>query len=590
MQNSTEYSYWKTIWTQFKKHRIGFWSFVVVILFVLIGLYAPFLASSKPFAVYYKGNWYFPLFKYLFFSGFYTKPIDIFYNLLMFTLPLGVGLALLIKKHYKKVIAGTCLVQVALFLLLALPRPSDPASSPKLEEARQNALKERQHNENKDPLLAPFLTQPGWDFNLKYMNSYAQLNLLLKEKLAHEQYLRLATYQKDQQDDFPSLWLIGKNQEARQIQLLEKTLVDKKEGYSVGMKNLPGLLEEYKDLGTQLTQAKKMVQKTSEALTFNKSEAKSFQELELLQKELDLAKAHLELIQQKVLEIRKTILANRQMIQSYLNAKAKLNSIEERKNWIQKNVNEIHYVMMPFLRPFHWEDDAGGSQNLNQEVNWWNLTRINRKDLVASLIFGVRISIVVGVTAVVFALAIGIPMGAIAGYFGGKSDLFISRLMEIWEAMPTFFMLLLIVAITQSKSIFLIVAVLGIFGWISIARFIRGEVLKQRNLTYVEACHSMGYKNRKIIFSHILPNAIPPVLTLLPFAVMAAIISEAGLSFLGLGEEGSTSWGVLMDEGRTVFPAESYLLWPPALLLTTLLVAIALMGDALRDVIDPKMR
>ena len=100
----------------------------------------------------------------------------------------------------------------------------------------------------------------------------------------------------------------------------------------------------------------------------------------------------------------------------------------------------------------------------------------------------------------------------------------------------------------------------------------------------------MGFKDRRIIFTHILPNAIPPVLTLLPFAVMAAITSEAGLSFLGLGEEGSCSWGVLMDEGRAAFPGESYLLWPPAILLTLLLVAIALVGDATRDAIDPKMQ
>src|SRR5262249_38942468 len=106
---------------------------------------------------------------------------------------------------------------------------------------------------------------------------------------------------------------------------------------------------------------------------------------------------------------------------------------------------------------------------------------------------------------------------------------------------------------------------------------------------YVEACFAQGFSNRYIMFIHILPNAIPPLLTLLPFAMMGAITSEAGLSFLGLGEEGSCSWGVLMDEGRAAFPGESHLLWPPAALLTILLVAIALVGDALRDTFDPKL-
>ena len=91
------------------------------------------------------------------------------------------------------------------------------------------------------------------------------------------------------------------------------------------------------------------------------------------------------------------------------------------------------------------------------------------------------------------------------------------------------------------------------------------------------------------MFYHLLPNAIPPLLTLIPFAVMSAITAEAGLSFLGLGEEGSSSWGVLMEEGRAAFPAESYLLWPPAILLSLLLVTIAIVGDHLRDALDPKM-
>ena len=244
---------------------------------------------------------------------------------------------------------------------------------------------------------------------------------------------------------------------------------------------------------------------------------------------------------------------------------------------------------MPLLRHFHWEDDAGGDQTFNRYVSWWDLTRINRKDMVASLIFGVRISLSVGLLAIALALLIGIPIGAAAGYYGGKTDIITYRLIEIWESMPSFFMLLLVVAFLQSKSIFLVIAVIGLFGWTGFSRFVRGEFFRQKQLPYVEACHAMGYNDSRIIFSHLLPNAIPPLLTLVPFAIMGAMTSEAGLSFLGLGEEGSSSWGVLMDEGRTAFPSESYLLWPPAILLTTLLVAIALVGDALRDALDPKM-
>jgi peptide/nickel transport system permease protein len=258
----------------------------------------------------------------------------------------------------------------------------------------------------------------------------------------------------------------------------------------------------------------------------------------------------------------------------------------EKEKWI--STQKLNYVVWPLIRDFHWEEDAAGSAALNRVIPFTELTRINRKDLVSALIFGVRISLVVGVTAVLIALLIGVPVGALAGYYGGRFDIVTCRLLEIWETMPTFFMLLFIVAMTASKSIFLVIFVIGVFGWTSFSRYIRGEFLKQRNLSYVEAGHAMGFSDFKIIFSHILPNAIPPLLTLLPFAVMGAITSEAGLSFLGLGEEGSTSWGVLMDEGRQVFPGESYLLWPPAILLVILLTAIALVGDSLRDTLDPK--
>ena len=268
---------------------------------------------------------------------------------------------------------------------------------------------------------------------------------------------------------------------------------------------------------------------------------------------------------------------------------AEIQYLHDRRAWLEQQLPLLKHEIMPFVRPFHWEDDAGGDQPLNHLVGWWDLTRINRKDMVSSLIFGVRISLSVGLLAIGLALLIGIPVGAFAGYYGGKLDLIVYRLIEIWESMPTFFMLLMVVAFLQSKSIFLIIAVIGLFGWTGFSRFIRGEFFRQKELLYVEACRALGYPDRRIIFSHLLPNAIPPLLTLVPFAIMGAITSEAGLSFLGLGEEGSNSWGVLMDEGRSAFPSESYLLWPPAILLTILLVSIALVGDSLRDALDPKL-
>ncbi len=497
-------SYWLAIWKQFKKRRLGYFAVYVVILFALAGIYAPFLASSKPLVVNYEDQWYFPLFRYLFYPRFFTKHIDIFFNLMMFTFPLAI-LAWYIANKYRKstiiaLLAVICL-QLIFFILIILYPPKDPASNAQLNLAYYNTLKTHPY--------------PDWNLELQYMNAYARLNLILTAQQREAQHLRMLNYSKKY----------------------------KAEASRRGLKNaLPTLWQlEYDNEQKQIA------------------------------------------LQQDILSRSKPDTEEHKM------AEATLSYIKERRSWLQQQVPKLRHEIMPLIRHFHWEDDAGGDMTLNQFVSWIDLSRINRKDLTAALIFGIRISLVVGIIAVSIALAIGIPIGSFAGFYGGTTDIIVSRLLEIWESMPTFFMLLLVVAMMQSKSIFLVIMVIGLFGWTGFSRYIRGEFFKQRNLPYVEACRSLGYNNTHIMFSHILPNAIPPLLTLLPFAVMGAITSEAGLSFLGLGEEGSSSWGVLMDEGRTAFPGESYLLWPPAILLTLLLIAIALVGDALRDALDPKM-
>lgn len=497
-------SYWRDVWEQLRKHRLGNISLYVFFLFALVGIYAPFFASSKPLIINYDGSWYFPLFRYLFYTEFFTKRLDIFFNLLMFTLPVFL-ISLKYSKRKKFLTIIFLSLQFIIFLYVGYKTPVDPAGSTKLIEERQIAIK--------NAIASPGGFFPTWDFDLAYMNDYARLNLVIREILRKRQNDNLqpfsAAFEKAHHQPMPTLWNLEQANESRELKTQRQILVDN---------------------------------------------------------------------------------ANRSDSMEYKQAQYKISYIEDRRKWLTEQIQKTHGMIMPLISQFHWEDDAGGSQALNQVVPWWDLTRINRKDLLSALIFGIRISLSVGIIAVGIALLIGIPMGAFAGFYGGTFDIITSRLLEIWESMPTFFMLLIVVAMMQSKSIFIVITVIGLFGWTTFARFIRGEFFKQRNLPYVEACNAQGFNNLYIIFSHILPNAIPPILTLLPFSIMGAITSEAGLSFLGLGEEGSCSWGVLMDEGRSAFPAESYLLWPPAILLTVLLVAIALVGDALRDVIDPKLR
>ncbi len=486
-------TYWLMIWKRFYSYRLGRLALWVIAIFCLVSIFAPFLASSKPLILQYEGSWYFPLFRYLFYVGFYTKPLDLFFNLMILTFPVALGICFIFRHRLKKAVYLLLLllaIHISCFALLLLFPMQDPSFDRNLKLKKNEYL-------NTNPL-------PNWNKYLQFMTPYEKLNSILQSINEEEETKKLSRYVSSS-SMLPTLW----NEHRQFIQEETDRLKDE-------MKNL------------KLSQE---LQRENEAI---------------------------------------------------------LKYLEDNQTWIEEQKKKISYLLWPLITRFHWEEDAGGSQSLNRKLSIWDMTRLNRKSFTAALLFGVRISLVVGGLSILLSMAIGIPIGALAGYYGGRFDIITSRLIEIWETMPIFFMLLMVIAMLQSKSIFLIIGIIGLFGWTSFSRYIRGEFFKQRHLPYVEACRSIGFSDRRIIFSHILPNALPPILTLIPFAVMGAITSEAGLSFLGLGEEGSCSWGVLMDEGRSSFPSESDLLWPPAMLLTLLLVSIAVVGDTLRDALDPK--
>lgn len=486
--------YWQAIIRRFKKHLLGLSGLAVFLFLAFLGIYAPFFASSKPLLVIYDGDVYFPLIRYLFYKGFFTKGIDLFFNLLMFFIPILIVSFLFFRKWNRYILPSLCIIFAFLFIFFERGFVKNPESS-SFQSEDLEFLKEIQE-----------------------ASPYAKLNLVLKAIIAkkqHEKFLPL----------------------------------------------LPDYIEEVKKF--QDTGSKEITLPTLYQNALNhKEEVLSSLKERLKNPDLDQADRRMD--------------------------EQEIKYIEEEAAWVKEESKKISLMVMPLVRPYHWEEEAGGDRYFNRIVNFQDKTRINRKDLTASLFFGIRISLVVGILSTLISVLIGIPIGAAAGYFAGIVDLIVSRFLEIWESMPAFFMLLMIVSVMQAKSIFIIIFVIGLFGWTSFSRFIRGEFLKQRQLSYVDAAHVLGLPTSRTIFSHILPNAIPPVLTLLPFAIMGAVTAEAGLSFLGLGEEGSSSLGVLMDEGRTSFPGESYLLWPPAALLTVFLISIALVGDALRDTLDPK--
>jgi peptide/nickel transport system permease protein len=220
--------------------------------------------------------------------------------------------------------------------------------------------------------------------------------------------------------------------------------------------------------------------------------------------------------------------------------------------------------------------------------HWLGTDRLGR-DVMAGMIHGSRISLSIGFVAVGLAVIIGIVFGALAGYFGSWIDLAISRLFEMMLAIPTFFLLITVAALLP-PSIFLTMAIIGATSWVGIARFTRNEFLRIRNLDYVTAALALGVANRTIMFKHILPNALAPVIVSVVLGIAGAILVESSLSFLGIGVPAElVTWGSILHEASSATFAWWLAVFPGAAIFITVL-AYYLVGEGLREVLDPRLR
>ncbi len=211
------------------------------------------------------------------------------------------------------------------------------------------------------------------------------------------------------------------------------------------------------------------------------------------------------------------------------------------------------------------------------------------RDVLAGLIHGSRVSLSVGFVAAGIALLIGIVLGSMAGYFGGKVDILIMRFVEIMVTFPIFFLIIIIVAIYGS-SIWYVMWAIGLTSWTTDAKLMRGEVLKVRNMEYITAANSIGFPSKQIISRHVIPNAIAPVLVSGAFAIAGAILLEAALSYLGFGVAASTvTWGSLLNEARGASNAWWLAIFP-GLMIFIAVVTYNLIGEGLRDALDPRLR
>lgn len=211
------------------------------------------------------------------------------------------------------------------------------------------------------------------------------------------------------------------------------------------------------------------------------------------------------------------------------------------------------------------------------------------RDVAAGVAHGTRVSLLIGASAAAIGLLIGTLVGAIGGYFGGVLDDVLVRITEIFQTVPSFLLVIVIVAIGR-PSVTIIALAIGIASWPTVARIVRAEFRTLRQADFVLAARSQGFSNARIIFGEILPNALPPVIVTASVMVASAILIESSLSFLGMGDPNVVTWGGMIGAGRDALRTAWYLTAIPGAAIVLAVLALNLLGDGLNDALNPRLR
>ena len=246
-------------------------------------------------------------------------------------------------------------------------------------------------------------------------------------------------------------------------------------------------------------------------------------------------------------------------------------------------------VLAPFLTPYGEAEICGKKLEAPSSAHLFGTDHMGR-DILTRILFGARVSMVIGVLPTIISLLIGIIMGLLSGFYRGWVDAVIMRIADIMLAFPSL-LLAMVVTYMLGKSTITIFIALALVGWASVARVVRSQTLSLKETEYVEAARSIGVRNIVIMLRHILPNCIPSLIVLFTLNVPSAILSESSLSFLGVGVQPPyASWGTMVSDARKIWMTAPWTALAPSLTIMVVVLAFNFLGDGLRDVLDPYMR
>ena len=242
------------------------------------------------------------------------------------------------------------------------------------------------------------------------------------------------------------------------------------------------------------------------------------------------------------------------------------------------------------LVTFYSPKDLGPTSRAKPSLHHWFGTDVLGRDLYTRIVYGARVSLKIGILAVLIAAAIGVVVGAVTGFYGGVLDGLLMRMTDIFLSFPYILAAIVIITVVGrgERSVIL---VLGLLGWMPIARLFRASVLQAKEAEYIDAARAVGCSNFQIISGHILPNAIQPVIVYGTIFVGTAVLTEAALSFLGAGvTEPTPAWGLMVNQGRSYLFGSPHLLFVPGAAILITVMAFVFVGDGLRDALDPRLR